>query len=249
MTMSFNGFIGLDFDGGSHLYRNAELGMDIPVNVSPSGISAARRKRLAAALRCEGLDVAPTSDRTIHIGRTDAFDRFGRFAGLAEGIGSGDAYVLLDDSASDAELLSVIRHEVGHILGTLDHGGAGLARYAYTHAKEYHLGKIFGHSSEYLGRVTTVNVTIREVAPPSDAEHLTLRYDENYTAITRRYYAWYKDHDPTVHITENSVGERYINASGLNLKTLTIRGGNATGCTADEITVSGYNTYDMVHKL
>ena len=235
----------LDFDGGVKLYRNAELGMDIPVNVSPSGISAARQKRLAAALRREGFDVAQTGTRTIHIGRTDAFDAFGNFAGLAEGIGEGDAFVFLDDSASDAELLEVIGHEAGHILGTLDHGGAGLARYAYTHAKEYHWGKLAG-VSEYLGSVTTVNVTIREVAPPSDAEDLTLRYGENYASITRRYYAWYKDHGPTVYITENSVGERYINASGLTLKTLSIQGGNATGCTADEITVLGMDTYDMV---
>lgn len=127
-----NRSIELDFDGGSHLYRNAELGMDVPVDVSPSGISAARRKSLAAALRREGFDVA-TGGHTIHIGRASAFDRFGRFAGLAEGIGAGDAYVMLDDTASDAELLNVIRHEAGHLLGTLDHGGAGLARYAFTH--------------------------------------------------------------------------------------------------------------------
>ena len=248
----------LDFNGGSHVYRNPELRMNIPVRIAPSGISAERARMLAETLNREyadssvqfevGVNSSETTS-TVRIGRTSDFDRYGAFLGLAEGIGSGDAYVLLDDSANDTELVDVIRHEAGHLLGTLDHGGTGLARYAYTHTKEYHLGKIFGHSSEYLGRVTTVNVTIREVTPPSDAEHLTLRYDEDHTAITKRYYAWYKDHDPTVHITENNVGERYINASGLTLKTLSIQGGNATGCTADEITVSGLDTYDMVDQI
>ena len=245
----------LNFNGGLQVYRNPKLGMNIPVRIEPSGISADRARMLAEALNRNSTDshvrfeVGATSSEnvsSVHIGRTDAFDAFGRFLGLAEGIGSGNAFVLLDDSASDSELVDVIRHEAGHILGTLDHGGAGLARYAFTHTKEYHAGKMFGHSSEYLGSFYTENYTFREVTPPSDVDHLTLRYGEDYTLIEKRYWGWYKDHGDTYHETQSYTAKGYVNASGLTLKTMAIWGGNATGCTADEITVSSLDTYDEV---
>ena len=119
----------LDFNGGSHVYRNPELGMNIPVRIAPSGISADRARMLAETLNrnCADSHVhfevgAAFAENTssVRIGRTSDFDRYGAFLGLAEGIGSGDAYVLLDDSANDAELVDVIRHEAGHILGTLE---------------------------------------------------------------------------------------------------------------------------------
>ena len=130
---SFGQVVFLNFDGAETCYRNELLTLELPVRVSPSRIPSARRTGLLESLNrsASGIRFAAGSGmNTIHIGHTDAFDRFGRFAGLAEGIGTGDAFVMLDDSASDAELLAVIRHEAGHILGTLDHGGAGLARYA-----------------------------------------------------------------------------------------------------------------------
>ena len=133
----------LDFNGGSHVYRNPELGMSIPVRIAPSGISAGRARTLAEALNRDCADShvrfevglsskasliskdgsksgASEENSAVRIGRTTDFDRYGAFLGLAEGIGSGDAYVLLDDSANDAELVDVIRHEAGHILGTLE---------------------------------------------------------------------------------------------------------------------------------
>ena len=140
----------LDFNGGSHVYRNPELGMNIPVRIAPSGISADRARMLAETLNrnCADSQVrfevgasSTESKSSVRVGRTADFDRYGAFFGLAEGIGEGDAFVLLDDSANDAELVDVIRHEAGHILGTLDHGGAGLARYAW-HDEEYNHGHI-----------------------------------------------------------------------------------------------------------
>ena len=262
----------LDFNGGSHVYRNPELGMSIPVRIAPSGISAGRARILAEALNRDCADShvrfevglsskasliskdgsksgASEENSAVRIGRTSDFDRYGAFLGLAEGIGEGNAFVLLDDSANDAELVDVIRHEAGHILGTLDHGGAGLERYAYTHKTEYHTGKKLWGNSEFLGSRYTVNVTFREVAPPSNAEHLTLSYGENYTTIEEYYWSWYENHRDTHYDTRNYTREGYVNASGLTLKTLLIQGGNATGCTADEITVSGLDTYDMVDKI
>ena len=96
----------LDFNGGSHIYRNPALGLTVPVRVAPSGISADRAHALAAALNRDfagssvQFEVGTASSgnaSAVRIGRTDDFDRYGAFLGLAEGIGSGDAFVLLDD--------------------------------------------------------------------------------------------------------------------------------------------------------
>ena len=249
----------LDFDGGVKLYRNAELGMDIPVNVSPSGISAARQKRLAAALRREGFDVAP-GGRTIHVGKTSAFDAFGRFAGLAEGIGAGNAFVLLDDSASDAELLAVIRHEAGHILGMLDHGGAGLARYAV-----YDIEYDYDHGStspdifrQYLKRKTTTTWTYSPGAIPSNDSIYVGTY-ENSTEIIYEYDRIERSYDPETHsyyfepvpateyIEDNNIATRYFpSLSGVSTEySISNRGGSITGCTAQgTITITGNAYFD-----
>ena len=231
--------VSLDFDGGVQLYRNAELGMDIPVGIVPSGIPAARRKKLAAALRREGFDVAETGSRTIHVGRTDAFDAFGRFAGLAEGIGSGDAFVFLDESASDAELLSVIRHEAGHILGTLDHGGAGLARYAWNYTGY----EIYG---PHLDKVNTYNYTFNALTPPDGLDELYLAYGENYTC---KYY-YYNNYEGAADYYNYSWTETgYVEATNITAGTVTIKGGKATRVTADTMSVMGSETHDTVYTI
>ena len=100
-----NRTIELDFNGGLHRYCNTDVGVDIAAHIAPSGISFDRCNRLAAKLNhtSNGIRfvIGSHADATIHIGKTDAFNRFGHFAGLAEGIGSGNAFVMLDDAASD----------------------------------------------------------------------------------------------------------------------------------------------------
>ncbi|MBR5679062.1 MAG: hypothetical protein IKX19_00285, partial [Clostridia bacterium] len=68
----------LDFNGGSHVYRNPELEMNIPVRIAPSGISADRARALAASLNrdCAGSSVrfevgtvAPETASAVRIGR------------------------------------------------------------------------------------------------------------------------------------------------------------------------------------
>ena len=96
----------LDFNGGLQVYRNHELGLKIPAQIEPGKFSAIRRAGLVSTLNREYVsrgirfttDAMPGAS-AVHIGRTDAFDRFGHFLGLAEGIGKGNAFVLLDDSA------------------------------------------------------------------------------------------------------------------------------------------------------
>ena len=229
----------LDFDGGAAVYRNAELGVEIPMCIAPSGIDDARRSRLAAALRREGFDVAQTGTRTIHIGHTSAFDAFGRFAGLAEGIGSGDAFVFLDDSASDAELLAVIRHEAEHILGTLDHGGAGLARYAYNYTGY----EIYG---PHLYKVNTYNYTFNALTPPDGLDELYLAYGENYTC---KYY-YYNNYEGSADYYNYSWTETgYVEATNITAGTVTIKGGKATRVTADTMSVRGSETHDTVYTI
>ena len=43
---------------------------------------------------------------------------------------SDSAFVLLDSSSGVDAIISTIDHEVGHLTGALDHGGAGIAAYA-----------------------------------------------------------------------------------------------------------------------
>ena len=191
-------FISLDFDGGQHIYRNDDIpGANLPALVAPSGISSGRRERLAHRLNRECADKGvcftagcANAASTIHIGRTNAFDAFGRFLGLAEGIGHGDAFVLLDDTASDAELLSVIRHEAGHLLGTLDHGGEGLARYAWEHVYDETVTYIYSPFVErqsYLQRQTTTTVHYQYVTAPSDVDDITVSYHEDGTEVDHHY--------------------------------------------------------------
>ena len=86
-----NRTIELDFNGGLHRYCNTDVGVDIAARIAPSGISFDRCNRLAAKLNhtSNGIRfvIGNHADATIHIGKTDAFNRFGHFAGLAEGIG------------------------------------------------------------------------------------------------------------------------------------------------------------------
>jgi len=86
----------LDFNGGSRFHRNRELGMNIPIRIAPSGISAELAQMLAAELNssCADLQVhfevgtsSSENASAVCIGRTADFDRYGAFLGLAEGSG------------------------------------------------------------------------------------------------------------------------------------------------------------------
>ena len=263
-------FISLDFDGGQHIYRNDDIpGANLPALVAPSGISSGRRERLAHRLNRECADKGvcftagcANAASTIHIGRTNAFDAFGRFLGLAEGIGHGDAFVLLDDTASDAELLSVIRHEAGHLLGTLDHGGEGLARYAWEHVYDETVTYIYSPFVErqsYLQRQTTTTVHYQYVTAPSDVDDITVSYHEDGTEVDHHYsvygrywnnesnsYEW--EEHTTQYIEETRTIEAYKEASGIHAKNISVSGGNVSGCIVDEdMSVSGSNDYSRFH--
>lgn len=247
----------LDFNGGLQVYRNSELGLNIPAQIEPGKFSVARKAGLVSTLNREyasqGIrfttDAMPGAS-TVHIGRTEALDRFGRFLGLAEGIGSGDAYVLLDASASDSVLVDVIRHEAGHILGTLDHGGAGLARYAwerknYDYRSAYLADKYPDQYKRYLSTITTTEIKYIPVAAPSGLDTLTVSYSENGTTIEYVYDSARINRDvSTERVFRTDSTERYQTASGIWAKIIYIGGGSVKNCTSGTMTVSGSRDYD-----
>ena len=134
----------LDFDGAVTSYVNADLGVAIgSITVEPSGFGEDDTAAIAAALNGMFDDVVFTTEiptngafSTVYVGVTSAFDEYGEFLGLAETIDSGNqirddnAFVLLDSSSPAELVVSVIAHEMEHIVHGMEHGGEGLDRFA-----------------------------------------------------------------------------------------------------------------------
>ena len=135
----------LDFDGEVTSYNGEILSLDT-VEVKDALLTAERIKNILAELNAKYADqkVVFVTERpaaaeysTIFIGKTSAFDQYGSFAGLAETIDEGNAnktdnaFVMLDSTAADSEIISTIAHETDHLTGRLNHGGEGLQAYAY----------------------------------------------------------------------------------------------------------------------
>ena len=247
----------LDFNGGSHVYRNPELGMNIPVRIVPSGISDDRARMLAEALNRNCADshvrfeVGATSSEgksSVRIGRTADFDRYGAFLGLAEGIGKGNAFVLLDGSANDAELVDVIRHEAGHILGTLDHGGAGLARYAWEHVEDdYRYIMEEPGYSVYLSYQKTTTSVCQYITVTGESDEDIWLFNKGPGTLIERWYGAYetgKGHPETSYETVTSEGKVYIAATNATARKISVWGGTATNCFCVNMDVMQSSTYD-----
>ena len=266
----------LDFNGGSHIYRNPALGLTVPVRVAPSGISADRARALAEALNMDRTDpqvqfeVGTASETTsaVRIGRTSDFDRYGAFQGLAEGIGSGDAFVLLDDSADDAELAAVIRHEAGHILGTLDHGGTGLARYALAQPDivdtiyDHYCGTVDGQEvyGSYLKIIRTRiwNYYNYETATSGEGKTVLVTEHPVYSKEVRYEYSDDKDlvivgadADGIYRRTDGPINTYSVSASasGISVAGITVDGGSASGCTCSFLNVTAAQYYDTTSTV
>ena len=144
-------YVYLDFDGELTDYNGEILTVE-NVEVKDSSLTKERINSIVAELNAKyaSQNVIFVTDRpttaeysTIFIGKTDAFSSYGNFAGLAETIDEGNknstdkAFVMLDSTADNAQIISTISHETDHILGTLSHGGSGLAAYAYQYIEEH----------------------------------------------------------------------------------------------------------------
>ena len=139
-------YVYLDFDGELTSYNGEILTVD-NVEVQDSSLTEERIANIVAELNAKYADknVIFVTERpqnaeysTIFIGKTDAFEPYGNFAGLAETIDKGNqnstdkAFVLLDSTSTSEEIISTISHETNHLIGTLEHSGEGLAKYADT---------------------------------------------------------------------------------------------------------------------
>ena len=136
----------LDFDGELTSYKGEILTVE-NVEVKASSLTEERIAGIVSSLNAmyasSGIKFVterPNEQEysTIYIGKNSSFDQYGSFAGLAETLDEGNldksdnAFVLLDSSNTDTEIISTISHEADHITGRLDHGGSGLNAYADT---------------------------------------------------------------------------------------------------------------------
>lgn len=136
----------LDFDGELTDYNGEILTVnDVEIiipELSPERIadiiSELNKKYASLSVRFVTERPLNTAYSTIYIGKTSAFNAYGNFAGLAETIDEGNknksdkAFVMLDSTNSNEEIINTISHETDHLLGTLTHRGEGLAAYAAT---------------------------------------------------------------------------------------------------------------------
>ncbi|MBR7138467.1 MAG: hypothetical protein IKD44_02875, partial [Lentisphaeria bacterium] len=137
-------YVYLDFDGELTSYNGEILTVD-NVEVKDSSLTEERIAYIVAELNAKyaAQNVIFVTEKpqnaeysTIYIGKTEAFAPYGNFAGLAETLDTNNtnktdkAFVMLDSTASDEQIISTISHETDHLLGTLDHGGEDLAAYA-----------------------------------------------------------------------------------------------------------------------
>ncbi|MBO7152254.1 MAG: hypothetical protein J6W67_00480, partial [Lentisphaeria bacterium] len=149
----------VDFDGELTSYNSEILTVD-SVEVSKSGLSTERIESIISSLNSRYADtnVKFVAEKpygkeysTVFVGMTDAFSQYGDFAGLSETVDIGNqnktdnAFVLLDSSYSDEEIISIISHENDHLTGSLSHAGNGISKYA----AEYY------YNQTYTGNLTS----------------------------------------------------------------------------------------------
>ena len=159
-------YIYLDFDGEETSYRNRDLGLDFAVTVDDPCFSETQRRRILAELEklyanqgivftLNAMERSESVYSTVFIGKSKAFNRYGSFFGMAETIDQGNlirddnAFVLLDSSSSEDQVISVIAHEIDHIALGMTHtvdSTADLAAYA---AKTYLLTTTWNQHDPY----------------------------------------------------------------------------------------------------
>lgn len=142
--MGVNQIVYLDFDGALTEYNGTEKTIE-DIQVENSGITSERAKMIAAQLneKYAGTGVLFVTERplmsqysTVYIGDTTAFDRYGDFKGMAETNDTNNqnktdnAFVMMDATSLDKDIVDTIAHEVDHLLGKQTHGGSGLSAYA-----------------------------------------------------------------------------------------------------------------------
>ncbi|MDD6337875.1 MAG: AIDA repeat-containing protein, partial [Lentisphaeria bacterium] len=226
----------LDFDGELTRYRNADLNIGIDeVQIEDSRLTPERIAGIVSTLNTQfaGQNVLFTASRpkdtmysTIFVGRTTAFDQYGRFAGLAETVDLGNqikndnAFVLLNASNSDSDIVSTIAHEVEHLIGILDHGGEGLVRYADNEEDKKTPGYIYYYKTN--NHTLTGNL---------DSSVSLAHYESSRTIVSSRYQSDGGD-------SYVSIGKNYVKANGTTINSngsmYVYSGGTANSTTVND---------------
>jgi len=127
----------LDFDGAQTTYDNLDLDLSFDVEMLDSGLTETQKKTILELLSTKYADTGIVfTDQlpgdgleysTVFIGKSTDFESYGNFAGLAETIDkdnkikNDDAFVIADKNSSCDEIVSVIEHELEHIIGGQKH--------------------------------------------------------------------------------------------------------------------------------
>ena len=127
-------YVYLDFDGQSTSYDNRALNLSFAVTVQNSLFSDEQKQVILAGLtkryKADGVVFMlerPVDESieysTLYFGKTDAFDDYGEFFGVAEThdgnnmSASDEAFILLDNSYSTDQVISVAAQNLDHLLG------------------------------------------------------------------------------------------------------------------------------------
>ena len=122
----------LDFDGEETVYKNDALGVEYSINVSDSLITEERQAEIVEKLneQYNGNGIYFTNTvlldfvefSTIYVGRPDGLPEDNDIFGLSETIdvnnqiSNDNAFVFFDHRADDGQIISVINHELEHIV-------------------------------------------------------------------------------------------------------------------------------------
>ena len=126
-------YVYLDFDGENGLrYCNSDLNLNFGISVQNPSLSMERRQAILSALteqyskdgieftleRPDGIEYS-----SLFFGTTDAFDSYGDFFGVSEAydannqIKGDNAFILLNSSYSNGQIVSVASHMLDNLLG------------------------------------------------------------------------------------------------------------------------------------
>ena len=126
-------YVYLDFDGEDLVrYSNSDLALAFDLSVAAPGFSEEQRAAIVSELtkQYNRYNIAFTLERpegveysTLYFGQSPAFAEYGDFFGVAEThdgnnqIKNDNAFVLVDGSYSDGQIISVASHMLDHLLG------------------------------------------------------------------------------------------------------------------------------------
>ncbi len=201
----------LDFDGELTSYNGEILSLD-NVEVKDALLTAERINNIVTALneKYASQGVVFVTERpqsaeysTIFIGKTTAFDSYGTFAGLAETIDTNNqnktdnAFVNLDATATDTEIIATIAHETAHLLGTLNHGGEGLQAYA-----------------EYIRYDVSSGITSSGITLYYDSMYVSSGGTATDTTVNSGGDLWVYSGGTATDTTVNYLGHLYVSSGG-----------------------------------